>query len=911
MFDKAQNDLGRRAWLAAVVTLLALCAILLGSQTTAAGQGPFTQQPAFDRMEIAGPAGLAMETGPGSACGLQQSINPGFTVDLTYNALWGLVDPGDTVIVNRTDGAYGAAEADGVGFFWTYLWYADGRSADIAGGDTLEVYVNGALVATLSPLAIIGEVDVLADQVTGNVSGLGAGTVVTATLGEGYMFADEPYATAAVDGSGDFVADFTGIADIGPYMFAQVQYRDGNGHTVQGTVYPFEVFRVNNWNSVERYAQFRMPVTVTIYTTYPGDPRWSATTFTEWPHGSYVVNASDHGESIEYGDVVEVDLGGGVVINVTADYLDIQPDAATDQITGIAPAGETVRGYLWDTLVGYSEDSDVADGGGNYTLDLGLDLETWHWLYVGYADGDGDEVGVGAQPAHIRAYPPLGNLLAIADGPEQPVTYTLDTGTETFTQYGWCGAANRCDTVIFDAVEPGYVITAELPDLTMVMTVASFSLNRDTPNDQVYGSVDTPGWMGVYAYQWYEHLYPAHGWAVAAADVNPPSYAVPFPGFDIRDGMALLWGVLCDAEGHRTFNIKWQQDMAFFEVEPPISVEGVPPNADEVVTATLYAADGVELASTSHDHDDDPWHFTLDFLGSGIDILPSHWLTVTSESGWQAGLQVPTLTVQTDVDADLIWGEGPKAQVMVEHHGNGRGANQWVPVDGYVLDRAYFGGDIETGDTIEVLYQAPIGDRVRIRLLWPWMYVNYGEDEVGGAYDVGHTFWITVTDSGGTPRATATANTEPAGSGPDGTWEHGFTVAGGDWSPSEPDIQPGDWVHFRSDDGYNNSVRVGTITGGINAEADTASGAIEVPGLASQTVDVIVGGWGFPGFEIDTVDLDAAGRGEYSVDFSPTDLPPDISLGVNYVESDRDRVYNNIFVVWEVYLPIVIKNYAP
>ena len=193
----------------------------------------------------------------------------------------------------------------------------------------------------------------------------------------------------------------------------------------------------------------------------------------------------------------------------------------------------------------------------------------------------------------------------------------------------------------------------------------------------------------------------------------------------------------------------------------------------------------------------------------------------------------------------------------------------------------------------------------------PWMFVNYGDDHAGGNYAPGHTFWITVTDSGGTPQAWATATTEPVGGGPDGNWGDGFTVEGGDWSPSAPDIRPGDRVHFRSDDGYSNTVRVGTITGAIHAEADTVSGAIEVPWLASQAIDVIVGGWGFPGFEVDTVDLDATGKGAYFVDFSPTDLPPDISIGVTYLEPDADRVYNGIDVMWQVYLPVVLQNCTP
>jgi uncharacterized repeat protein (TIGR01451 family) len=190
----------------------------------------------------------------------------------------------------------------------------------------------------------------------------------------------------------------------------------------------------------------------------------------------------------------------------------------------------------------------------------------------------------------------------------------------------------------------------------------------------------------------------------------------------------------------------------------------------------------------------------------------------------------------------------------------------------------------------------------------PWMFVNYDSDLAGGAYALGHTFWITVTDSGGTPMAWSTATTEPAGGGHDGNWENGFEVSGGDWSPSVPDIQPREWVHFRSDDGYSNSVHVGTITGSIDPEADTASGTVEVPWLASQTIEVVVGGWGFPGFEVDTVALDAAGRGEYFVDFSPTDLPPGMGLGVSYVEPDGDRVYNSIYALWYIYLPLSLNN---
>jgi hypothetical protein len=333
-----------------------------------------------------------------------------------------------------------------------------------------------------------------------------------------------------------------------------------------------------------------------------------------------------------------------------------------------------------------------------------------------------------------------------------------------------------------------------------------------------------------------------------------------------------------------------------------------------MVTATLYSAGGVELASTSDDQDDDPWRFGLHF-GDEYRIEPGRWVTVTSESGWEAGIQVPDLTVEADADTDMIWGEGPKSTVLVEHNWfdgeNWDWSSHFVPVDDYALDVSYFGESILWGEEVNTYYQAPNGDRIRASVTWPWMYVNYWEDTAGGAYEVGHTFQIEVKGLGGITKATATVDTEMGGGGHDGSWEDGFTVWSGDWSPAAPDIRPGDWVHFDSDDGYSASVQVGTITGGFNPAADSAFGTIEAPWLASETVEVGAGGWGFPGWQEDIVDLDSGGRGGFYIGFWPEDLTPDMSLGVFYTEPNQNRVYSSLEAVWQVYLPLVARGYTP
>ena len=75
----------------------------------------------------------------------QMDSTSGFVVDQTYDAVWGNVSPRATVTVAR-GAAYGHAQANGVGFFWTPLWQSNGEPADITGTDTLAVYVNGNLV---------------------------------------------------------------------------------------------------------------------------------------------------------------------------------------------------------------------------------------------------------------------------------------------------------------------------------------------------------------------------------------------------------------------------------------------------------------------------------------------------------------------------------------------------------------------------------------------------------------------------------------------------------------------------------------------------------------------------------------------------------------------------------------------
>jgi hypothetical protein len=168
-------------------------------------------------------------------------------------------------------------------------------------------------------------------------------------------------------------------------------------------------------------------------------------------------------------------------------------------------------------------------------------------------------------------------------------------------------------------------------------------------------------------------------------------------------------------------------------------------------------------------------------------------------------------------------------------------------------------------------------------------------------YPVGYTFWLTVTHSSGAIKATATVTTSEAAA-EDFAWSDGFTTQASDWSPTAPNIQPGDLVHFRSGDGYSNTVRVGTITGQVDAAADTISGTISAPWF-SQPLEAAAGKWGLVWEEFQ---VDPHG-GSYLVTFGQ-DIGPEQEINVVYTEPDLDAVFNVFDGMTRVYLPLVIKQ---
>lgn len=166
--------------------------------------------------------------------------------------------------------------------------------------------------------------------------------------------------------------------------------------------------------------------------------------------------------------------------------------------------------------------------------------------------------------------------------------------------------------------------------------------------------------------------------------------------------------------------------------------------------------------------------------------------------------------------------------------------------------------------------------------------INYGHDWVEGNYEAGHTLWLTVTDEAGTVKATAELETQQIP-----WWSPGQTGFSTNidsvWSPTRPDMEAGDWVYGRVDNGRTAEVQLGEITGTPNVANDTIAGNVYAGWLA-EPVRLSCSVWEPNGVGLELwIDPDG---GSYVCDFGALgwDLLPGHDVAVAYQEPGGHRV---------------------
>ncbi|MFZ0547110.1 MAG: PKD domain-containing protein [Candidatus Promineifilaceae bacterium] len=198
--------------------------------------------------------------------------------------------------------------------------------------------------------------------------------------------------------------------------------------------------------------------------------------------------------------------------------------------------------------------------------------------------------------------------------------------------------------------------------------------------------------------------------------------------------------------------------------------------------------------------------------------------------------------------------------------------------------------DLEPGQDVAVMYVEPDGDLVINVLGFPWVRANYAHEWVGVNYEAGHTFWITLTDSSGSVKATAVADTFP-----NGGWSgDGFDTMDWQWLPEQPDIMPGDKVTFLSDDGYYNLLEIGQVNGSLDVAADAITGTLNVSWY-TETLPVECQPWSGWNDGLDLESKSSSAKPDGSTTWSCSwagewDIVPGKDVAVMYLEPDIDRV---------------------
>ena len=176
--------------------------------------------------------------------------------------------------------------------------------------------------------------------------------------------------------------------------------------------------------------------------------------------------------------------------------------------------------------------------------------------------------------------------------------------------------------------------------------------------------------------------------------------------------------------------------------------------------------------------------------------------------------------------------------------------------------------------------------------------VHYGHDWVEGSYAaVGHTVWITVTESDGSTikgQAELTTGLVPWWGG-----STGFSTNWHGWIGAQPDIVPGDYVFGRIDNGEEGEVQIGTIDGTVDSNTDQIQGTIDAPWLTqTETRTVDCHAWGAPdGAPYQSDDVLPNGIDPYTCTWNPItewDVQPNQDIGVFY-HNPANHWVGNVF----------------
>jgi uncharacterized repeat protein (TIGR01451 family) len=176
------------------------------------------------------------------------------------------------------------------------------------------------------------------------------------------------------------------------------------------------------------------------------------------------------------------------------------------------------------------------------------------------------------------------------------------------------------------------------------------------------------------------------------------------------------------------------------------------------------------------------------------------------------------------------------------------------------------------------------------------LQVNYDHDWIQGEYEIGHTVVLTVAKPGQVYTTELTTDHIP-------WWDRGgFTTDWAEWHPERPNLEPGDVVSGSIDSGYTATLQIGTVTGWVDPDNDSIEGTVLADWLPTELVDVECHPWGAPeGTPSKWSTAGTAGEPPYFCQWDPGtewDVLPGQDIGVSYYEPEGHQVFGVFSTPW-------------
>ncbi len=763
---------------------------------------------------------------------------PGATIDLT-------IEDGGGVIYTDSQ------TADSGGNFhinFGHLFDLErGHVVTVSDGTTTKVHTVIGL--------FVDNVDVAADTVSGRTDP-GASVSVWGDGGSNL--------TVVADGSGSWMADFSGDTDITYLSEGGASQSDSDGDIT------------NVWWKSPRFQ------------VAPADD-WAQSTGSWVPGATVLLNIED-GSGVVYSDSQTVDANGqfhmnfggafdlkrGHVVSVsdgttTKEHTVIglfvdSVDVVSDRVSGRAEVGASVDVWVHDG----GNRTVTTDGSGNWTAEFSADTDITYDSDGGSQqnDADGDSTGVWWAAPRIQVAPvddwvqswspwmPGATVsLSIADGGGSVVyadAQTADGGGNFNFDFGG----------IFD-LERGHVVTVSDGTTTKVHTVVGLFVDTiDVASDTVSGRADPGADVDVWVHDGGSRTVTADGSGNWTADFSV--------GPDITDLTAFSDGgsQQNDADGDST-GIWWSAVRRF----------GASPVHDWVnswnpwvpgTTVDLSIEVGGSVVYTDTQTTDASGNFHFNF-GGNFDLERGQKVIVSDGTTTKEHTVFPLFVDSVDVAADTVSGRAdPGASVDVWVNDGG---NRTVTADGSGNWTADFFGDTDItyasdggsqqndvdGDVTDVWWAAP---RIQVSPVGDWV-------QAWSPWTPGATVLLSIEDGGGVVHSDS--RTSDVG----GNFR--FNVGGA------IDLERGHLVTVTDGATTKEHTVVGLFVDSVDVVSDTVSGRAD----AGATVDVWVHDGG-------NRTVTADGSGNWTADFSgDTDLTYDSDGGSQQGDADGD-----ITTVW-------------